>query len=192
MSSSATSRQIDCVLMSGNVDAVSLAVLQGWPPVRHQNEPPDGEGSGEDGDAEDGDQRPRSTSPGERWRIPIRTGRPKHRFAWFHRQHLLARGSVGRPNDRSTTARAIDRQASGASHRARTSAFAALREAMVGPHIVQVQLLNNAPSGAAGCSALNLIRSTRRLDRCFLIRRCHGERQRQASILENPAVGGRS
>lgn len=58
---------IDDVLMSGHVDSVSLAFLQRWSPVRHPQEPPDGDEPSEDGNGESSDQGPTSTPPEERW-----------------------------------------------------------------------------------------------------------------------------
>jgi hypothetical protein len=60
---------IDDLLMSGHVDAVSLTLLQGRPPVGHPKEPPDGDDSGEKDGAADTDQGPASTSPREHWRF---------------------------------------------------------------------------------------------------------------------------
>ena len=52
------SSPIDAVLMSGHVDAVSLAFLQGWPPVRHPQEPPESEDRCEAGNGESTDKAP--------------------------------------------------------------------------------------------------------------------------------------
>ncbi len=62
---------MDDVLVSGHVDAVSLAFLQGWPPVRHPKEPPGSEHPSESGGGENPDKEPTSTSPGEPWRIAL-------------------------------------------------------------------------------------------------------------------------
>ena len=81
---------VDDVLMMGHIDAVSLALLQGRPPVRHPKEPPDRDGSSDEGDGADPDQGPASTWPRERWRATsLRDGRSRHRFLSCHQCRLL-------------------------------------------------------------------------------------------------------